>query len=147
MKEVLKCDEINSSKTLILTVGLPYSGKSTWAKKQNCPVVNPDSIRISLHGKKFIKETESMVWVMAKYMVKSLFLAGHDHVILDATNLSSERRLEWSDEWTLRYQVFDCDKEECKKRAAANNDFIIIPIIDKMYDHYDYPINEHRCLI
>lgn len=43
-------------KKLILTIGLPRSGKSTWAKQQGCPVVNPDSIRLALHGKAYIQE-------------------------------------------------------------------------------------------
>ncbi len=30
---------------LILTVGLPRSGKTTWALEQGWPIVNPDSIR------------------------------------------------------------------------------------------------------
>src|SRR5690554_6874569 len=31
---------------LICTVGLPRSGKTTWARKQSYPIVNPDSIRL-----------------------------------------------------------------------------------------------------
>ena len=40
-------------KEIIVTVGLPRSGKTTWAREQGYPIVNPDSIRLSLHGKRF----------------------------------------------------------------------------------------------
>jgi predicted kinase len=33
---------------LILTVGLPRSGKTTWAKQQGVPMVNRDAIRLAL---------------------------------------------------------------------------------------------------
>ncbi|GAF94425.1 unnamed protein product, partial [marine sediment metagenome] len=66
-----------TNKKLILTVGLPRSGKTTWARKQGIPMVNPDSIRLALHGKAFIEEAEPMIWTIAKYMVRALFIAGH----------------------------------------------------------------------
>lgn len=85
-------------KTLIMTVGLPRSGKSTWAMQQGHPVVCPDAIRMALYGQPFIKEAESIVWATAKLMVAALFEAGHDTVILDGTNLTSKYRDEWKDE-------------------------------------------------
>jgi predicted kinase len=64
------------SKKLILTMGLPRSGKSTWAKQQSVPIVSPDAIRLAMTGQRWVGELEDMVWVVAKYMVRSLFLAG-----------------------------------------------------------------------
>ena len=48
-------------KTLILTVGLPRSGKSTWALQQGHPVVNRDGIRKALHGEVYLQPAEDMV--------------------------------------------------------------------------------------
>ncbi len=123
---------------LKMTVGLPRSGKSTWAKQQNIPIVNPDSIRLALHGQRFLPEAESMVWAIAKYMVKSLFLAGHNTVILDATNITKSRRDAWkSKDWVRSFVVFDVSKEECLKRAQ--NDCEILPIIEKMALEHQWP--------
>lgn len=120
-------------KTLIILMGLPRSGKSTYAKRQGYPVVNPDSIRLALHGKNFIETAEPMIWVIAKYMVKALFYAGHDKVILDATNLTRERRQEWeSDEWENEYIYFKTTKRICIKRAFNDNREDLIPVIKKM---------------
>ena len=91
-------------KTLHLLVGLPRSGKSTYAKTTGHPIVNPDSIRFALHGHAFVKQAESFVWAIAHKMVEALFLAGHSDVVLDATNTTAKRRKEWlSDDWSCKY--------------------------------------------
>lgn len=121
-----------------MTVGLPRSGKSTWASKQNVPIVNPDSIRLALHGHRFLPEAEQMVWTMAKYMVKALFLAGHDTVILDSTNTTKLRRDDWkSKEWVREFIEITTSKEECLERAIDDKD--IQPIIIGMSNEYQKP--------
>lgn len=126
-------------KTLIMTVGLPRSGKSTWAIAQGYPVVCPDAIRLVLHGQAFRKEAEPIVWATAKLMVAALFEAGHDTVILDATNLTSKYRDEWKDaRWIRQYQVFDTSKEECIKRAITTNQEYLVPVIERMDATKDY---------
>jgi predicted kinase len=118
---------------LILTVGLPRSGKSTWAKKQGYPIVNPDAIRLALYGQRFIKEGEEMVWAIAKYMVRSLFLAGHETVTLDATNTTKRRRDEWlSSNWRCEFKCIYTSKDECIKRAIADRMEDLVPIIEDM---------------
>jgi len=125
-------------KTLYLTVGLPRSGKSTWAKQQNVPIVNPDSIRLALHGQPFYPPAEQFVWAMANLMVRALFLAGHDSVILDATNTTLARRQKWSStEWKTRCVCFDTDAGECIHRACG--DSVLVDVIHKMKQEYEAP--------
>jgi predicted kinase len=130
-----------SIKKLILTIGLPRSGKTTWAKKQNAPIVNPDSIRLALHGQRFIKEAEPFVWAIAYLMVTALFKAGHEVVIVDATNITQKRRQPWidkfSNEYELEWKVISTTKEECIERANQENDLIIIPVIEKMAKDFE----------
>lgn len=129
-------------KRLILTTGLPRSGKSTWAQKQGYPIVNPDSIRLALHGERFIEEAEPMIWLIAKYMVKALFFAGHDTVILDATNITFERRKFWVNvQWNVFYKHFDASKEICIERAIKDNREDLIPIIKKMAEEKQYEVS------
>jgi predicted kinase len=122
---------------LILTVGLPRSGKTTWAmehsRKVGVPIVNPDSIRLALHGHAFAAEAEPFVWAIAKTMVHALFLAGHAVVIVDATNVSRKRRDDWkSRKWATRFKVFATDKGECIRRAEATGRPDLIPVIERM---------------
>ena len=130
-------------KTIIMTVGLPRSGKSTWsrntAKEYGFPMVNPDSIRKAMHGQAYIREMEPMIWVIAKYMVESLFEAGHDTVILDATNLHGEARKRWnSKKWNVKYKVFNADAETCKGRVTKTNQHLV-ESITRMSKFGTYP--------
>jgi predicted kinase len=129
---------------LILTVGLPRSGKTTWARDNGAPIVNPDSIRLALHGARFIAMAEPFVWAIAHVMVRALFLAGHSVVILDATNTTKKRRDEWkSDEWRTVFKVIPTTQDECLLRANRNMDDEIIPIINKMAAQFE-PLDKYE---
>ena len=126
--------------TLILTVGLPRSGKTTWARQQGVPIVNPDAIRLALHGNRFLSDAEPMVWCMARYFVISLFGAGHDRVIVDATNTTRKRRDYWRDErWATRLKVIDTDKAVCIARAMTEEDNRMIAVIERMHEQFEMP--------
>jgi predicted kinase len=129
---------------LIVLVGLPRSGKTTWAREQGQPIVNPDSIRLALHGQRFAAIAEPFVWAIAYLMVSALFLAGHTTVIVDATNVSKKRR----DEWFTRFHTPNCDVElhvvetspaECMRRAVELEDTEILPVIARMEAEWDLP--------
>ena len=123
---------------MICTVGLPRSGKSTWASTQNVPIVNPDSVRLAIHGQRFIAEAEPFVWATVRAMVKALFLAGHPVVILDACNVTRKRRDEWkSDDWETAFKLIPTPAIVCKQRAEGENDTAIIPVIDRMAEQFE----------
>ncbi len=123
---------------LIATVGLPRSGKSTWSLEQTWPIVNPDSIRLALHGQRFYGPAEPFVWATAKLMVRSLFQAGHQHVILDATNMTRKRRDEWqSREWGLFFKHIPTSAQVCMRRAEEEKDAEILPIIGRMSNEFE----------
>jgi predicted kinase len=126
---------------LICTVGLPRSGKSTWAKATEWPIVNPDSIRLALHGQRFFGPAEPLVWAIAHLMVEALRLAGNEAVILDATNVQQKRRAEWEAAYpgALEYRLVPTPPEVCIARAMAQNDAEIIPVIERMAQQWDYP--------
>lgn len=127
---------------LILTIGLPRSGKTTWARSQDYPIVNPDSIRLALHGQRFSANAEPMVWVIAEIMVEALFKAGHTRVIVDATNNTAKRRNFWRDKFndrvTVVSKVFPSSAEGCIERAQIMKDEEIIPIIKRMDEQSDW---------
>lgn len=83
-----------------------------------------------------------MVWSIAKYMAKALFLAGHDLVIIDATNATKHRRDYWkpfydSEDWELIFKHFSTSKEECIMRAKKDNREDLIPIIERTAENFD----------
>lgn len=122
--------------TLILTIGLPRSGKSTWARQQidRAAIVCPDEIRSALHGQHYIKSAEPMVWATARLMVAALFGSGHQTVILDACNHTDAYQKVWEDDrWTVELQPFMVPVQECRYRAKESGQDYLIPVIDRMY--------------
>jgi hypothetical protein len=80
-----------------------------------------------------------MVWAIAKIMVRSLFLAGHNMVVLDATNNTARRRDDWKDElWQRFYVVMDINKEACILRAKEVNDSYIVSVIERMASYIEF---------
>jgi len=127
---------------LILTCGLPRSGKTTWARAQGHPIVNPDSIRLALHGERYLAPAEPFVWAIAYVMVDALFRAGHETVIVDATNGSAKRRSAWVDRFpsvSFSLHVIDTAPSVCLARAATEGDSAIVPVIHRMAKEWDLP--------
>lgn len=114
-------------KTLLLTVGLPQSGKSTWANRQGFPIINRDSIRLAIGGTiRYFKE-EDRVTELERIMAMALFSAGHEKVIVDATHLKMkyvEGWEKWMDDNFDKVRVFlipfTTSLEECVDRAIKN---------------------------
>lgn len=127
----------NTRKVLIMTVGLPRSGKSSWTKEvtDNNPEiksVNPDEIRKQLGCYPFVPEREPEVWAETHRQIEEL-LKTHDKVILDSTNLTKSKRAEWE---YLGVDIvgfnFTTSVDECIKRAIATNQEYLVPVIRKM---------------
>lgn len=128
--------------TLLATVGLPLSGKSTWAIKESraegFPVVSIDSIRSALRVKRFPCIQYPMVLSAAKVMIKSLFLAGHETVILDTENTRKKHRDEWKDSlWLTLFVKIDESMDVCIARAKQREDANIVTIIENMASRFE----------
>lgn len=68
-------------------------------------------------------------------MTKSLFLAGHNTVIIDAANISKKFTDIWETKFkdcVIEYMRFNTDKATCIKRAIASNKEYLIPVIERM---------------
>ena len=112
-------------KRLILTVGLPRSGKSLWAREQiknGIPVLEVDAVWLSLGYKEYRKTTleeSNFVEKVLQTTVRSLFISGHDRVILCHPNLARVERERWVSKeglWIRDFKFFDASYEICKKR-------------------------------
>jgi predicted kinase len=111
---------------LLITRGLPASGKTTFARKLQPYVVrvNRDDIRRMLHGRRlYTPWAEGQVTAVQRGMVEALLRARAD-VIVDDTNLRSRTVREWAElaaryDATLEVHDFtDVPLEECLRRDA-----------------------------
>jgi len=88
--------EVNIQNLYVL-VGIPGSGKSTWAKNlarksARILIVNCDTLREMLHGTyKYEIDTECVVEDTARIAIMSVLNRGFD-VIVDETNITREKR-------------------------------------------------------
>lgn len=140
-------------KKIILTVGCPGSGKSTWtrefiSKNPGFFNINRDDYRQSIMGHeerdeyKYTKKKESIVTYMqhdAAHMI--LCQDGTKGVIISDTNLNPERRLVWEEyakQWghEVVYQVFDVPWTELVKRNNRRGSKAVpIDVLRSMYGH------------
>jgi len=81
--------------TLFVPVGIPASGKSTWADHQNDQIICPDTYRRQVYGgapvNGLIPDHEKEIWRWA-YSQLNLAQKERHSLIFDATNLSQSRR-------------------------------------------------------
>lgn len=91
----------NEIPTLFMLVGLPGSGKSTYAeklsKRENAVILSSDTIREKYFGEINNQDNNTEVFKILHNMIKDNLLIGKN-VIYDATNISSKRRKSFIEE-------------------------------------------------
>lgn len=72
-------------------VGLPASGKTSWAERNLRTIISPDRIRMDEFGTEFDASIEDEVWRRARRRTRRKLEQG-DVVCFDATSLTRTRR-------------------------------------------------------
>jgi len=112
---------------LLITRGLPASGKTTFARKLQPRVVrvNRDDLRRMLHGERLYTQwAEGQVTHAQRAMVEAL-LRAHADVIVDDTNLRNKTVREWAElaaRLGAQFEVHDFTDvplEECIRRDVS----------------------------
>jgi predicted kinase len=86
----------SEGKSLVLTVGLPGSGKSTFCRRLaplvNAVILESDALRQQLFGRPSYSASESSCLFLAIHHAAGVLLAEGNNVIVDATNLEEAHR-------------------------------------------------------
>lgn len=129
--------------TLYTMVGLPASGKSTFAEAhKECVVVSTDAIREELLGNAECQERGNEVFAEAHKRVAQALAQGHD-VIIDATNVTRKARKQWTVHTAHHVAVYvSTDKEECKRRNAQRQRQVPTDVIDRMSQRLVVPTED-----
>lgn len=133
---------------LTVLVGLPGSGKSTWADENagNAVVISTDEIRGQLNGNPADQRNGDKVWATA-YASARHWLHKGLNVIFDATNCGRANRhavlKELKDHAReVNAIFFNTSKAECKRRNAARERVVPDEVIDRMAERLTVPTKE-----
>jgi predicted kinase len=133
--------KIRPDNRLIITVGYPRSGKSTWAMGTCIPTVSSDALRMALFGSLWSEAQEHLVLPLARTMVQTLFFAGHPRVVFDSISTTRALRDFWRPSpecpWTRTYHILETSAEVCKERAVESGDDYLVPVIDRLQSKYE----------
>ena len=134
-------------RTLLYTVGLPASGKSTWAREQlqkehgRWKRVNRDDLRMMFHNMEHLPEGEDFITKTEVSLVSTSLKEGYD-VIVDATHLSGRSRSTWHKlaeqigDVSVIQRVFPTSLAECLLRNSKRDRKVPEDVIQSMYKKY-----------
>lgn len=78
-----------------MLVGVPGSGKSTWAAAQGATVLSSDAMRVLLCGDETNQNIHGKVFGAMRHLLKTRLEIGASPTIVDATNLRRKDRKQW----------------------------------------------------
>jgi predicted kinase len=84
-----------SKGAVVLSIGLPGSGKSTWFKRHNILPLSSDMVRILLFDDVTEQRYQDLVFSTLRSMLRARLLSRRPWNYVDATNLSPHERRSW----------------------------------------------------
>lgn len=136
---------MKTKSTVIMLVGLPASGKSTFAERIardiNATIISSDKLREELYGD--VNNQDNNVNIFEELYRRARFLleSGND-VIIDATNISQKRRIHFNKEFrefTRNVIYFNVSVRACILYDSARERTVGEEVISKMYKNLQVP--------
>jgi len=114
-------DEKNSKQRIVITVGLPGSGKSTYLNQLGVNTISSDAIRLLLADDATIQTIHSRVFATMRYILRHRIAIGRPVSYVDATHLTVAERAPYVSiarayGCDLEAVFFDVPVEVCQER-------------------------------
>lgn len=122
---------------LVILVGLPASGKSTWLKEKGLYALSSDAVRELLTGDMKDQTMNRLVFRTLRQLAAARVRAGAAVTYIDSTALTLWERRCWIrfaelHDCTAEAVFFDVPPEECKRRNALRLRVVPEQVLDRM---------------
>jgi len=122
---------------VILAIGLPGSGKSSWFKRHNITPLSSDMLRMLLFDDAQEQRFQDLVFSNLRSMLKARLIARRPLNYVDATNLTPHERHSWiklAKDYGYEVQAvfFDVPVEVCMERNRKRDRVVDEEILRRM---------------
>ncbi len=122
---------------MILAIGLPGSGKSSWFKRHNLTPLSSDVVRMLLFDDAQEQRFQDLVFSNLRSMLKARLIARRPLNYVDATNLTPHERHSWiklAKDYGYEVQAvfFDVPVEVCLERNQRRDRVVDEDVLRRM---------------
>ncbi len=131
-------------KRIVLLIGLPGCGKSSYALKLGVPVLSSDAIRLLLADDERDQTIHGRVFATLRYLLMQRLELHRPLTYIDATHLTRTERQPYV-EMACKYQAeievvyFDVPLEVCRERNRNRARQVPDDVLDKMAAKLEHP--------
>jgi len=129
---------------VVLTIGLPGSGKTTWFKRRGVTPLSSDLLRSLLFDDITEQRWQGLVFSTLRSLLRARLIAKMPWNYVDATNLSPHERRQWikmakSFGYDVQAVFFDVPLEICMDRNRRRERTVSDDVMKKMADRLKPP--------
>ncbi|HEY0794415.1 MAG TPA: ATP-binding protein [Acidisarcina sp.] len=129
---------------VVLTIGLPGSGKTTWFKRRGVTPLSSDMLRNILFDDITEQRYQGLVFSTLRSLLRARLIAKMPWNYVDATNLSPHERRQWikmakSFGYDVQAVFFDVPFEVCMERNRKRERTVNDDIMQKMNERLRPP--------
>jgi predicted kinase len=129
---------------VVLTIGLPGSGKTTWFKRRGVTPLSSDMLRSILFDDITEQRYQGLVFSTLRSLLRARLIAKMPWNYVDATNLSPHERRQWikmakSFGYDVQAVFFDVPLEICMERNSRRERVVSDEVMKKMAERLRAP--------